>query len=121
MAQNDSPGVGEDRGLEDLARVHGRAVERANAGDVDGDHAVFRVQKHDGERLTVAVSDYLPQDHSRVFWGTDETKPAGNGALADKRNTDGRDSVHGALHGWGAYLRRRTGKLSVGQTFYVRL
>jgi len=72
---------------EDLARMHGRAVQRADADDRDAEDSVLCVQHRDQEVLAVLVGDELGEPARQlrpILWAA-ERQPAGaTAALPDQ-------------------------------------
>src|SRR5690606_16727391 len=97
MRQQDRRGIGEDCGLEDLARMYQRGVEGTDGDGVDADHLILRVEEQDDEVLPIGAIEVLLEDPCGGSGAVDLLPLGGLASVADELHLVDRDAVHGCL------------------------
>lgn len=102
VAQDDSLRPGQNGRPKDFPRAGLRAVERPHAGDVRANHVVLGIYEQNSERFAIIVPDHLTQDRDSITGPADRAYLRPHRALADERDTDNGDPIHGST-----FWRRR--------------
>ena len=86
--------AGEDRGLENFARVDERARQTAHGDGVQAEHAVADREQRDGEHFAVGLAEVLRQER-RGLGGDAELRPLGelHAGLADQGDPEAGNAV----------------------------